>query len=262
MQIRSSHDTGTPGTTPSLSGAETPNGTQESSVKDAKNSTELQSLSDSEDIPDDDLEPYEVLRRYLQLKTRLHGRRPDLTLPNLRAAKALRFKPKVATTVDDSIDSATRRLLNRLKKIESDILFDQEEAEEQWVALRISILKEAATRKKLGLVDEHSSKPKIVKGARNPAAGQSESVHGITATETEDSLISLEDLFIGLPEYKVDDASGLSGIVSTGLDGRPVAVRDFGKWSGISPRRVLEEACKARWVLIMVHYKIDTNLPK
>jgi len=168
----------------------------------------------------------------------------------------------VATATDDGIDPVARGLLNRLKKIESDILFDQEEAEEKWVALRISLVKEVATRKKLGIGDESSSKPKIVNGARNPEAGPSEPVDGIAAAENEDPYIDLGDLFTGLPEYKVDDVSGVSGMVSTGSDGKLVNVRDFGKWSGISPRRVLEEACKARLVLFTVHYEVDANWSK
>lgn len=216
--------------------------------------------SDSEDIPDDDLEPHEVLSRYLELKMRLYKRRPDLTLPNLRAAKALRAKAAAAT--DNGIDSATRRLLNRLKKIESDILFDQEEAEEKWVALRISLLKEDAARKKLGIGDESSSRPKIVNGARNPEAGLSEPIDDIAAADNEDLSIDLGDLFTGLPECKVDDATGLSGMVSTEADGKLVTVRNFGKWSGISPRRVFEEACKARSVSYLVHYEVDADFSK
>lgn len=180
------------------------------------------------------------------MKTRLHKKRPDLTIANLRAAKALRVKGNSAAATGNSIDPPTRRLLNRLKKIESDILFDQEEAEEKWVALRINLLKEEAQRKKLDIDDEPRTFPKIVAGTRKPELGPPGPIGDAASANGEDLTMDLGDLFGGLPEYKVDDATGLSGMVTTAADGKHITVRDFGKWSGIGPRRVFEEACKAR----------------
>ena len=218
------------------------------------------SLSDPEEIPDDDLEPHEILDRYLDLKTRLHKKRSDLTVANLRAAKALRARGNPAAATGNNMDPSTRRLLNRLKKIESDILFDQEEAEEKWVALRVKLVKEEATRKKLGIGDDSRGVPKIAEGARKPELGPPGPIEDTASANGDDPSIDLGDLFVGLPEYKVDDATGLSGMVTTAADGKHIAVRDFGKWSGIGPRRVFEEACKARWGSFPVRDEVDTDL--
>lgn len=246
-----------------MSGAATPNdcaSTQGETEQDALEVTERLAFSDPEEIPDDDLEPHEILSRYLDLKTRLHRRRPDLTLANLRAAKALRAKSKPAAATANGIDPMTRRLLNRLKKIESDILFDQEEAEEKWMALRVELVKEEAARKKLGLSDESTKALKIVDGARNPELELPGSIDGATPADGEDPSLDLGDLFVGLPEYKVDDVTGLSGMVTTAADGKLINIRDFGKWSGIGPRRVFEEACKSRSGSFLVPKVLGANL--
>jgi ATP-dependent RNA helicase DHX29 len=60
---------------------------------------------------------------------------------------------------------------------------------------------------------------------------------------------ALADLFASLPVNEVDPVTGKSCTVVNGKDGVKIVISDFGKWPGISPTRVLEEACKARLVL-------------
>jgi ATP-dependent RNA helicase DHX29 len=60
---------------------------------------------------------------------------------------------------------------------------------------------------------------------------------------------ALADLFASLPVNEVDPLTGKSSTVINGSNGIKVTIQDFGKWTGVNPTRVLEEACRARRVL-------------
>jgi ATP-dependent RNA helicase DHX29 len=64
--------------------------------------------------------------------------------------------------------------------------------------------------------------------------------------DSSDDDAALADLFASLPVNEVDPITGKSTTVVNSSNGVKVTIRDFGKWTGVSPTRVLEEACRAR----------------
>ena len=57
---------------------------------------------------------------------------------------------------------------------------------------------------------------------------------------------ALVGLFASLPMTEIDPDTGKTDTVINGIDGSKIVIRDFGKWSGVSPARALEESCRAR----------------
>lgn len=239
-------NTDTSDTTPSLSGINTPTESASASEDQPPHVNEKPDPSEplgiEREIGDDDLEPHEIPDRYLVLKTRLHERRPDLTEPKTFKAKGNKKKSDPTPAPDRAADPEISNLLKRIRKIERDILFDLEDAQEKWSAIRVNILKDAAERKRLGIDDEASGSVR----SAGPRVTDDPNLSNI-ASHGDDTL-DLGDFFASLPQETTDGVSGLSKMTITAADGTSVIVRDFGKWSGIGPRRVLEETCRARSV--------------
>ena len=190
-------------------------------------------MLESED-DDDSLEPHQMLERYLKLKTKLHERRPDLTeiaAPQKQKGKRKQSRDTVRT------DPPTARLLRRVRRIESDILFDRDDAVEHWRDVRIKLIRDGAAQKRLASDDPQ---PPLETLSSDKHIDDSE------AEVTETDGISLGDFFASLPEEQVDRDTGVKSMVVTSAGGEAVTVRDFGKWVGVSPRRTFEESCRAR----------------
>ena len=193
------------------------------------------------------------------MKTHLHKHRPDLTRAGVRAAKVVRNKAGTALQTGNDIDLETRRLLNRLKKFESDILFDRDEADEQWLTKRIELIKEAAAREKLGIADQPAISTNNTLGTADEDPKSADSTHGADSAHADDATMDLTDFFAALPESKVDDETGRRGIMSKTIDGNAIEVRSFGKWPGIGPRRIFEETCRARDSSSKVSYALISS---
>ena len=183
------------------------------------------------------------MNRYLELQTRLFKRQPELTvIEHPRLAKAKAKKTRREQQSEDA-DVASRRLLSRISRLQRDLLFDKEEAYEKWGELRIQLLREAAERRRLQLDDSPTMTPtesSVTSSEAQPTPASSED-------EDEGSGIELGDFFESLPEAGIDTTTGSSNLVTAGADGENVTIRSFGTWRGLSPRKVLEEACKARF---------------
>ncbi|KAH0563455.1 hypothetical protein GP486_001973 [Trichoglossum hirsutum] len=205
-----------------------------------------------------DLEPEELITIYLSLKSQLYELQPHLVHPF--SSKTNKSKlPRPSHLVDEDLPTQEiKRLLKKLKKIESDVLFDQHEADEQWAKRRIEIERKDKTRRK-----PWSQPIKIhsVTGLSLDATGEisqtsHESVPASPALvhECEDSSQDEDDYGIGMlgelltssPDTLVEPRSEPPGVVVNASKDPSVTIRDFGKWTGVSPRRVLEEACRAR----------------
>ncbi|EMR65215.1 putative pre-mrna-splicing factor atp-dependent rna helicase prp22 protein [Eutypa lata UCREL1] len=70
---------------------------------------------------------------------------------------------------------------------------------------------------------------------------------------------ALADLFASLPTQEVDPDTGKTNTVINGSDGIKVYIRDFGKWTGVSPLRALEETCRSREPSAKVSYKLVSD---
>lgn len=192
--------------------------------------------SDSES----DLDADELVTKYVSIQTRIHLLRPDLTQMEVRRDRRGKQASQTHQNRRKISDPEVGRLLTKLNRIESDILFDQDEAYRQWVEARITLVKEAAERKRLDLYQDTAT--------TNNAEDQASTANlkGLEHSDTEDTSMILGDLFSSLPDTRTDSVTGVTTMVDESSSGVSIVIKDFGNWNGVSPRRTFEEACKAR----------------
>lgn len=221
--------------------------------EEARNSTEINQSSDDDiEVSDleSDLDPDEMLSKYLQIKTRLYQRNSDLIESDGGSGnKKARKRQSNAAKPPPKASRGETKLLQRLKIIESDVLFDQQAADHKWSEQRLDIIRDQSERKKLQ-ISEETEKPQS-NGNSNVA---------IEETRADDVMKEAEEMAnLLLRESNADGDSGfLSGMFDApaepGSDGASeiltdtvgVTKRNFGKLPGMSARRILEEACRAR----------------
>ncbi|CAH0059275.1 unnamed protein product [Clonostachys solani] len=201
---------------------------------------------------DEEIEPDNLIPEYLKAqKDLLEYERSD--------------RRKSTRESDNSQDSETEfaiaKLKAKLEKIQNDVLFDKFLAEQQWKAQRIALEREIAVAKKQAKNDEKSeSELGGNTGNPDPLDDVNEEAERIAAeilkesNEGEDDYLG--DLFGSLPQHEVDPTTGKTNTVITSADGAKIVIRDFGKWTGISPRRVLEEACRSRDPSVKIIYSL------
>ncbi|KAJ9659690.1 hypothetical protein H2201_007282 [Coniosporium apollinis] len=234
--------------TPALTSATSP---AESPKADDPEVTDLES----------DLEPDELLSKYLSIKSRLYAARPDLLADD--ASSKRRQKPKGPNMLPPSapLTPAIKTLQGQLRRIESDILFDEREAEEQWNARRNQIAQDKAARVKMQLPDVFQDKdPKLAiqqdtETATNMILKNAAALGDSLMQQDQDS----EDaaLFGGMFSAVPGETDSTEEVLDQGggaLDG--VRIRDFGESTGMSPRRILEEACRSRDSAARLSFKL------
>ena len=225
----------------------------------------LQGLESDSD--DDDHDPRRALERYITLQRRLYDKNPDLTNIDRRQPRV-----KALTDSGNSRDTETKRLVRKVKKLEADILFDKDEALERWAEVRIALVKEGVARKRLQLNAQASTRlphAHIIQATDNSPLVDIEDTKGSSFAsslssleapqeaastrdlsereDVHDSVSAVGDFFSSLPDPETNEETGASSMTIT-TNGEAVAIRDFGAWTGMNPRRVFEEACKARSV--------------
>lgn len=213
---------------------------------------------------DSDMDPDEMVSTYLRTKLRLFDRNPGLvSVPIVKGnkkSKKLQVKP-AATNVKPTPGEA--KLQQRLKKIESDALFDQYTADLKWFEQVNELREEQLERKKLQVGEE-----------RKEAAAPSESTEGKPKenSTTDDIMAEAEaEAQKLLDEMGDDDDVNFAGMfgdaeepdsgdnsTTNGSNANTTAatIRNFGKITGISPRRTFEEACRSRDTGAKVQYKM------
>ncbi|KAJ6443429.1 ATP dependent RNA helicase [Purpureocillium lavendulum] len=199
---------------------------------------------------DVEIEPEDLVPEYVSTKAKLL----ELTRgPGGRDAEA----------DGDDAELAIAKLEAKLHKIENDVLFDKVTAEMKWKSERIVVEKQLAAAKKeaqeASSEEPTSSTPPIeTKGSDEDdvAAAAERMAAEILAETNDDDDDDIAGLFASLPQHEVDPSTGKTHTVINSADGSKMILRDFGKWTGISPRRVLEEACRARDASIKINYTI------
>jgi ATP-dependent RNA helicase DHX29 len=195
---------------------------------------------------DSDIELDDMIPTYLKLKGKLYEIDPSLVEATTRKqTKGGKGKNTPATQIQQS--PTVRKLLSQLQKITSDTLFDEYEAELQWPVKRNQIAQEKATRRQEQTnrnpsQTEDESKATIAVGP--PIVSQTASSTTVADPgEAEDEGDLLGGMFSAVPDIldtsKAEDKSTLS---------ENVTLRDFGRSSGLTPRRLLEEAVRSRQV--------------
>ncbi len=186
---------------------------------------------------DEDIEPDQLLPFYLETKTKLFAiQRPRQETPKRKG-------PKDQTDSSNAPEEAL--LLAKLNRVEKDILFDKYVAEQQWATKRIGLEKEYATAKAEQKKKEAPPEPPTPNGSDDINAEAERIAAEILAEEDDDD--GLADLFACLPISEVDPVTGKTNTVVNGRDGSKIIVRDFGTWTGVTPMRALEEACRSRF---------------
>ena len=181
---------------------------------------------------DSDLEPDQLIERYLELQTRLFSLDPNFVDPKKgKLKKTITNRPAAAQTSSKRTKSKTSQIEAQISTLLSDVLFDKQQADTLWESKFIALCREGAERKRLE-IESH----KDIGGIR---AADDE-------IDEEDPEIAVGDLFSALPDFS-KDATGNSALVTSQTgETQLIQIRDFGTWSGVSPRRVLDDACKAR----------------
>jgi ATP-dependent RNA helicase DHX29 len=188
---------------------------------------------------DSDIEPDELVSKYLESKAKLleyergHGR------------------PENSPTSEHDEQLAIAKLEAKIRKIESDVLFDKYEADQQWKVQRVDLERQLAAAKHER--QDQAGENLAVEGEPAPEKtddgdinNEAERIAAEILAEVNDEDDDIGGLFASLPQNEVDASTGESRTVVNSADGKQTVIRDFGKSTGISPRRALEEACRSR----------------
>lgn len=262
----------TPADSPLPSGANTPLLLEPDALRKAKSKKKNGAPASGTTSPrrqivtyDSDIEPDDLIPAFLDTKTRLFAiQRPQKDPARKGRKPNQKLQPPSATEASaDSLETA--KLLSKLDRIEKDPLFDMGLAQMQWEPKRIALERDYADNKKLQAEEEASliATEESVKDEEKPPSDDEASEDEIAKeakrmaeevlAENEDEDQSLADLFAALPTNEVD-ADGKTSTVMNNTDGSKVTIRDFGKWTGVSPMRVLEEACRSRDSSVKLSY--------
>ncbi|KAI5921017.1 P-loop containing nucleoside triphosphate hydrolase protein [Camillea tinctor] len=206
---------------------------------------------------DEDIEPDNLIPAYLETKAKLFWiQRPNQEINRPRSGKKPGFNGVKESTQDSPVEPLEEaKLVAKIERIEQDVLFDKFSAEQKWRVNRIELEKEFSAKKRQAEQDKMQDEPAqddeigdedVTKEAERIAAE-------ILQQGDEDDDLALSDLFASLPVQETD-STGKTTTVVNGADGVKIIIRDFGKWSGVTPMRLLEETCRSRDSSVKVIY--------
>lgn len=227
----------TPTDTPNASRPGTPKPLSLSSGKNKANTRGSKSASPNKKLVmtyDLDIEPEDLIPEYVSARAK-----------HLELSRSVR-----PTDSEDKTQLEIAKLEAKIKKIESDVLFDKFNADLRWKSEKILVERQLAAAKKEA---QAAAEELRSKAEQTPEANADDSVNDeadriaaeILAQEDEDS-DAIAGLFASLPQNEVDPNTGKTQTVINAADGTKLVLRDFGKWTGVGPRRVLEDSCRSR----------------
>ncbi|TQW04674.1 helicase associated domain-containing protein [Cordyceps javanica] len=202
------------------------------------------SVTKSTVVCDSDIEPDELIPEYVATRAKL------LELS----------RNPVADSDDNTIANA--KLGAKIQMIENDVLFDKSAAEVQWRAKKIIVEQQlAAARKQMEAERGHSEPTDFHDLDERQEAGINDEAERIAAEilAQGEEMDDLGGLFDSLPQNEVDPNTGKSQTVINGANGMRLVLKDFGKWTGMGPRRILEEACRSRDATVKIQYRIVSD---
>ncbi|KAI4091962.1 MAG: hypothetical protein LQ344_003780 [Seirophora lacunosa] len=204
-----------------------------------------------------DIDPDTMTNRYVELQTSLHELEAEQGIAEHQILS--KTENKLEHEWAEGSRSELAKIVSRLERLRSDILFDQYDADRKWTEKRNELAKAAAQRRKLELNDGNQSNS----GDSRRKYANGVTTVGITHEKQEGSeddigVEALGDFFSGLPDVTSPDVSDTNNQSSSSL---PLHVRDFGKWNGMSPTRLLEDACRARDSSFRIRYQLIDRSP-
>ncbi|KAI9167299.1 ATP-dependent RNA helicase DHX29 [Paramyrothecium foliicola] len=204
---------------------------------------------------DSDLEPDELVPQYLTTKEKL-----------LELERNFDSNSKKSSKHDPDSDEAliVAKLEAKIRRIENDVLFDKFIAEQQWKSRKTEVERRlAVARKDARPQPDDPPAPEEKASEDSDEQGINDEAERIAAeilAENDSDGDDLGGLFASLPQNEVDPATGQSQTVVNASDGTRIVVRDFGKWTGVAPRRALEEACRSRDPAAKVAYQLISDV--
>lgn len=175
----------------------------------------------------------------MDLQTRLYNLRPEIYDKPKKGKKGQSAGANVE-------DPQALKLQRKISSIENDVLFDRKEAEYLWREKLDDLRKEAAIFRQ---AEADTEKEQTDQKELEP---EPEAAPILEDGEAGDLL---GDMFQTEEEPTLE-----LGVITEELNKASITIQDFGKWTGLSPRRVLEEACKARYATLafQIPYLITT----
>lgn len=220
-----------------------------------------QALDDGIEVSDieSDLEPDELLSVYLRTKARLYDLNPEA---ELNGGSKKKKTQKGQAPLKKEPGRGEKKLRQRLQKIESDVLFDQRDADMQWAEKRVELTREHAERRKWQLQQHDNEKEASTKASEasdkptNDIGDEAERLGQELLREAE--AMGEDDMLGGMfgAEPGADESGSGASAAAGVVPSENVTIRDFGRLTGMNPKRVLEEACKARDTKVRITYKL------
>jgi ATP-dependent RNA helicase DHX29 len=197
---------------------------------------------------DSDIDPDDLLPVFLESKAKLFHIQSSTT--KIAPLRPNGRNNNQSSPIKPAADSESAKLLRKIKRIEDDVLFDKYLANQQWELRRIHLERDAAARRNAADIAQESAdsqESETLVDSDDEVSREAAKIGAALLEETgSDDDALLADLFASLPVNEVDPLTGKSSTVVNGIDGIKVTIRDFGKWTGVNPARVLEEACRSR----------------
>ncbi|KAH0388309.1 ATP-dependent RNA helicase A, partial [Aureobasidium melanogenum] len=221
--------------------------------------TETNTLVDDVEVSDveSDLDPDEMLSTYLRTKLRLYERNPSLVNDPTKKSKFQRGK---TTPSPQKPTPGESKLQQRLKSIESDVLFDKDLADMRWIEERNQILQTQSERKRFNLAGEVKEKKEADETLHNtPRESATDDVMAeaeAAAQQLLDEMGEDDEMLGGMFGEATEGASHDAASGQTDNVDSNLTIRNFGKITGINPRRTFEEACRSRDSGAKVSYKM------
>ena len=197
---------------------------------------------------DSDIDPDDLLPVFLESKAKLFHIQSSTT--KIAPLRPNGRNNNQSSPIKPAADPESAKLLRKVQRIEDDVLFDKYLANQQWELRRIHLERDAAARRNAADIAQESAdsqESETLVDSDDEVSREAAKTGAALLEETgSDDDALLADLFASLPVNEVDPLTGKSSTVVNGIDGIKVTIRDFGKWTGVNPARILEEACRSR----------------
>ena len=222
------------------------------------NARDLHASADNES--DSDVEPEQLISTYIRIKTRLLHERPDLVTSQTSNKNAR--SERLTSRLNEPLAPGIKKLQSKMQKIESDILFDQQQANEIWKTEYPKLIREDVASRKGNQSEATADKASVESQSQdnftrpsNPALVE----EAMVSTNSTPKMMDQDDesdlfgeMFTAIPS---NTESGADNNNKEEQASKTVTIRNFGQSSGLSPRRVLEDACRARDAYVKLSFK-------
>ncbi|PGH14783.1 hypothetical protein AJ79_02799 [Helicocarpus griseus UAMH5409] len=235
------------GSTRSNTGQNTPSDAR-SKTKETGTETPLNLSSSSSDESDTD--PDYLVPKYVELQTQLYMLQPEL----FNQAKRRQKKPAPSSTPEDAKTMRKIAKLNgKISRLKNDVLFDYDQAEDMWQQ-KLPELRDDTAKFLQNGTKERKSPPPSADSKETPSQDATDTLIESILSGSNENDDLLGDMFatnLEGPSVPPPELTANSNTV--------VKSRDFGKSMGMNPRRILEEACRARDSGCKVSYRDSSS---